>query len=259
MGLGDEVIVTAHAKRMQQSNPLPVAVIDKRGRRRSHPIWFNNPRIAAPEYAGEVQTLDMRGGNRPYIDYMRSTPDRWQWKTYQCEPGEIYLTADERANARLASDAIIFEPNIKQGAPSNKRWNWEYWQTLADKCAQRGLTVVQMGSEYDPRLRGVKNFTTRDFRQACGILSGARAIVTHEGALHHAAAALSIPAVVIRGGFIGPTVTGYDGQFDFFLPTEKHPIGCGFRIGCAHCAAIMDAIKPRTVLLGLLELIGETE
>jgi ADP-heptose:LPS heptosyltransferase len=65
-----------------------------------------------------------------------------------------------------------------------------------------------------------------------------------EGGLHHGAAAVGIPAVVLFGGFIPPQVTGYKthvnltGGADFF---------CGSLQACKHCAEAMERIKSKHV------------
>ena len=67
MGLGDELIVTGLARRMQRRNALPIRVLDQRGRPRWSPVWENNPRFAALGYRGKVQTLVNAPGQRDYI------------------------------------------------------------------------------------------------------------------------------------------------------------------------------------------------
>lgn len=245
-------------KRMQQSNPLPVAIRHKNGGIRAHPIWVGNPRIVQPgDDDREMQWLDARGGCRPYIDYEKSTPEKWHWKPFDCGPGEIYLTPEERVMSRHGAGRIILEPNVKSGASPNKKWDVENWQELADYLRRQGFKVLQMGSPADHRLRRIEHLFTPSFRHACGVLSGAIGLITPEGALHHASAIFNIPTVVVRGGFIGPTVTGYAGQIDFFKSTPEYPIGCGWRVRCPHCTAAMQEIKARAVAAALVERIRQ--
>jgi hypothetical protein len=58
--------------------------------------------------------------------------------------------------------------------------------------------------------------------------------------LHHAAAALGVPAVVIFGGFISPAVTGYAAHANIFTGDD---LGCGNINPCPHCRAAMERIS----------------
>lgn len=191
-------------------------------------------------------------GARPYVDYQKTTPGQFFYRDdYESEPGEIYLSAAEKALASQTAGAIVIEPNIKAVASPNKQWGIGNWQQLA-KCL-KDLRLVQLGPPGIWRAgRNVEHIVTLTPRQAAGALSGARAAVLHEGFLHHAAAALDIPAVVIRGGFIGQKVTGYPGQVDFF---DGEGLGCGVRTHCHHCRAAMNAIRPETVAEALRAML----
>lgn len=71
--------------------------------------------------------------------------------------------------------------------------------------------------------------------------------------MHHAAAALGIPAVVIFGGYVSPAQTGYAAQMNLF--TGGQP--CGRRTECAHCADAMSDITPAMVADALHQLEGK--
>src|SRR5215211_7286282 len=95
MGWGDEIMVTGIARRKQERNPLPVRVLDKRGRPRWCDIWKGNPRLAAPDFKGRVQTLTNGPGRRPYVE--REAAGRWHWRDWICPVGEIHLDERERS------------------------------------------------------------------------------------------------------------------------------------------------------------------
>lgn len=157
---------------------------------------------------------------------------------------------------KRASGAVVFNPSIKQRASPNKAWEWERWQKLVSLMS--GIRWIQAVEPGVKRIRGAEQIETPSFQSVLGLLAGARAAVLHEGALHHAAAAVGAPAVVIFGGYIGPRVTGYDGQVALFQDTPEWPLGCGMRIPCEHCKAAMAAITPEIVasaLSGLLEAV----
>jgi len=114
---------------------------------------------------------------------------------------------------------------------------------------------VQLQEPGVKRVGNVDVLACGNFMDAVGALSGARAAVLQEGALHHAAAAVGTPAIVIRGGFISPKVTGYAGQVDFYVEDERWPLGCGYRVPCEHCKAAMESITPEQVAASLIELL----
>ena len=69
---------------------------------------------------------------------------------------------------------------------------------------------LQLGPEGTKVLEGVRFRQTDNFKERLLSLSGARAGVFHEGALHHAAA-WGLPAVVIFGAMLSPRKYGlYD-------------------------------------------------
>ncbi len=251
MGWGDEIMVTGEARRLRKRDPRPVAVRGKRAGVRWHPIWDGNPRLATPDdvAAGrDVQWLDNGPGLRPYVDYPRCTPERWAYTDWRCTPGEVFVPRLTR------QDYVVIEPLIKAKASPNKRWGWERWQALVRLLPE--LDWVQLGPLGTRLLAGVRHVVTTDFVAACTALSGASAAVLPEGGLHHAAAALGVPAVTIFGGMTSPANTGYDGHINLFVDDGRSP--CGMRVECGHCAAAMASITPELVAEHLEELLHGT-
>ncbi len=82
------------------------------------------------------------------------------------------------------------------------------------------------------------------FRQAAAILSVCRAYVGPEGAMHHAAAALNIPSVVLWSEFISPEITGYETQRNIRHANAT----CGARVPCVGCRLSMELITVEEVL-----------
>src|SRR5262249_3229320 len=82
------------------------------------------------------------------------------------------------------------------------------------------------------------------FRDALCVLSLARLYIGPEGGLHHAAAALGVPAVVIFGGFNSPKATGYAWHSNIVAPGEP----CGTVAYCLHCRDAMKSITVERVL-----------
>lgn len=263
MGWGDEIMVTGEARRLQSVNPARVAVMDPRGYRtaRWHEIWEHNPRIASQDEVrrlkGAVQWLENCGGRRPYIDYAESNHQRWTWLPYEPVPGEIVLTVDEKGFAARHCDMVVIEPSVKSANQVNKDWGWSHWLALTDLMPH--LPWVQIGPPGIRMLPRARHLVTRTTRLAAAAISQARAVVTHEGGLHHCAAAFGRPTVVIRGGFISPKVTGYAGQVDFYVEDKAWPLGCGMRVACQHCRSAMDSITPEKVAAALVTMLKAKE
>lgn len=226
-------------------------VFDRNNQQRWHEMWRNNPRIATrSESVHKPQRLVNGPGVRPYI--ADKTQGRWTWKEWECPKGEIYFSPDELAFASGYRPIVIIEPNNKAKASPNKDWGRERWAVLAGELSKNGLEPVQLGPSGTQRLAGVHLIETPTFRHACAVLARAKACVLPEGGLHHAAAALGVPSVVIFGGYIGPRQTGYATQTNLF--TGGKP--CGMRVTCEHCAQAMSKITPEIVLGEMLKLLN---
>lgn len=251
MGIGDEIMATAEAKRRQRSDARPVAFRGKDGRPRWHPIFDNNPRISK-KFEG-AQISDNRSGNRPYIALVTSKQFFWVPK-FDCEPGEIFFTQSERQFAERHAGMLVIEPHVKNRDGNNKAWPWERWQAVVN--ARKSLPWAQTGLPGTRTLDGVRLIPTPDFRQAAAVLSTSLGYVGCEGGMHHAAAAVGKPAVVLFGGFVSPAQTGYSSHFNLFTGGKA----CGMRTPCKHCIAAMGAISVQNVLEGIKQMkMGEAQ
>lgn len=267
MGWGDEIMAAGQARALQEIDPRKVAVTDDAGRVRWHPAWHGNPRIATPREAEheEAQRLPNGPGCRPYVDtkrmrreFARIFPGRpfttkvsdvrlpWRFTDWRAEPGEIYVRKVSRRG-----EEVVVEPHLKSGASANKQWGWKRWQDLVSRI---DVAWVQLGPPGTRLLDGARHVPTATFLDACSVLSGARAAVLPEGGLHHAAAALGIPAVVIFGGRSSPANLGYDGHVNLFDPANGES-PCGQSAACAHCARAMAGIAPAIVAHNLETLL----
>jgi ADP-heptose:LPS heptosyltransferase len=239
-------MVTAQARKLQETDPRPVLVIDARAQPRWSPIWDNNPRILRRR-RGSFQTLRNGPNARPYI--LNKTATHWIWRDFYPEPGEIYLSEAEKSFAEEWRGSVVIEPNTKSKPEAiNKTWPWRRWQDLADRRLAR---VIQLGPLGISKLHGVTHARTDTFRLACAVLSVCRAYVGAEGGLHHAAAALGVPAVVLFGGFISPASTGYAMHRNLYVGGAA----CGARLPCRHCEEAMSAISVDEVARNLKEIL----
>jgi ADP-heptose:LPS heptosyltransferase len=136
----------------------------------------------------------------------------------------------------------MIEPHIKPGAPRNKDWGFERWQRVVN--LRPDIPWLQTGPANIRPLEGVRFVPCPSVRHACAVMAHSLAYVGPEGGMHHAAAALSKPAVVVFGGYVSPAITGYDTHRNLFTGGEP----CGYRIPCKHCAEAMAKITPAMVV-----------
>jgi hypothetical protein len=177
---------------------------------------------------------------RPYVDYEKSTAERYVWKRdFKADPGELFLTAEEIGKWSEYSKFAYIEPNIKGWLGPNKDWGFDRWQEVVSSMPD--IAWVQGPGA---KLKGVTQVETTSFRDACALLSKADLFVGTDGGLHHAAAALGKPAVVVWGGYTHPRNLGYDAHINLHSGAEP----CGNLKACGHCSAAMAFIKPEMVV-----------
>lgn len=247
MGYGDWILATGQVRELHATSRMPVMVVDRRGRSQWSEVFEHNPKIIR-DIRIVHQTLLNASGVRPYI--AEQTQTRWRWRKFSPPAGELYLTRDEAAFGAQHGGKVLIEPNIKGTSGNNKAWIWDRWQRLVYENSDR-YEFVQVGVSTVPRLEGVTFVNTPSFRHACAVLAASRAYVGTEGGLHHAAAAVNVPAVVLFGGFISPDVTGYKTHRNLFTGGTA----CGWRVPCAHCREAMNKITVDMVAGNMKEII----
>jgi hypothetical protein len=244
MGLGDWIMATSQVRELNERTGKKVVVVDRLNRPRWSEAFENNPRILRSHEPDCTKLLNA-GGARPYI--RQKTTTHWIWQRWDITPGEIYLTEEERTLGSMYAGRTVVEPNTKDPY-SNKAWVFDRWQELVNRFPPD--TFIQLGSDGSRKLAGVP-FVQTSIRQAFAVLSAARLFVGTEGAMHHAAAALGVPAVVLWSEFIGPKYTGYSSQTNI----RKVEKVCGSRIPCQGCKAAMAAISVDEIHRIILEKV----
>lgn len=255
MGWGDEVIASGQARLLHEQTGARVLIFDAANRWRAHPAWNNNPHIwqNGDRIYGRTKMMRNGPGLRPYIlDKVGDT--KWVWRNWACTVGELYFDKFETtfADNNMKTPMVVVEPNNKARASPNKDWGRQRWQELVNMLRAAGIKPVQLGPAGTQLLQGVEFIETPNMRLACAVLGRARAAVLPEGGLHHSAAALKVPSVVIFGGFISPKQTGYAKQTNLFTGGEP----CGMRTPCKHCADAMAKITPAMVFEKTMELLN---
>lgn len=252
MGSGDEIIGTGLARGLRARGKL-AAFGD--GRKIIWGPWCaemfkHNPNIAMPgsEQRGDLEWIAHYKGARKYNKLVNG---RWHWNyDFKVTPGEFFFNEAEK---RLPNDCswlgkfIVIEPNVewqKSVAP-NKDWGAKNYDEITQRLLGQGYRVLQfIHKNSRRRLRGVDTMELHKFREAIAVLSAAKLYIGPEGGMHHAAAAVGINAVVIMGGFIPPSVVGYDAHINLTGGAEA----CGTIGRCEHCRKAMNKISVDEVL-----------
>lgn len=254
MGRGDNLMATGLA-RGAAARGKRIAFGDGRRIRwdkHSEEIFRGNPNVARPgtEHAADVEWSDFYCGHRLYN---RLSPDRarWIWNMdFRPVPGEVFFSEEEIAwAAGVGSGFVLVEPNVeafKSSAP-NKAWAAGRYDAVAARLAAEGLEIVQFAHGGAHRIPTARQVKTPGFRHALAALARAAAYVGPEGGMHHGAAAVGVPGVVLFGGFIPPAITGYAGHVNLTGGADA----CGSLKPCRHCRAALDAITVEEVLAGV--------
>lgn len=234
---------TSRVRTINEQTGKRVLVVSETGMPQWSEVWENNPRIARRDGHDVVKLVD-DPRNRVYI--ASKTGLRYTWQRWDIRPGELYLTPAERAYAKPYAGRVLIEPNTKVHL-GNKAWIPKRWQEVVDRA---GVPFLQAGRG-PIWLDGVKRVTTPTFRQAAAILSVSRGYVGTDGALHHAAAAFGVPAVVLWSEFCAPEFVGYASQRNI---RHAGP-ACGSRGLCGGCKDSMSAISVDEVLENLRAIL----
>jgi len=280
MGYGDDIMATAYAEAVHDQFPEAKAVFGDpktyhdpgANSLKVHftEVFLNNPYIVQQdEPVKNLICLPDYPGCRMYIDYegCETNPDspqeitRFKWKSgFKAPRGALYFTNDEKSAAteialRLPKDFIVIEPYAADKPWAvNKDWHFDRWAQVVKALPEVGFVQLSEASERMD-LPGVIAVNTPSFRQAAAILSTAGAFVGAEGGMHHAAAALSIPAIVLWSHYTSPAVLGYDDQVNI---RHADGDGCGtIDKPCEECGVAMDKITVEEVVGSIKELINE--
>lgn len=249
IGYGDELMAAGEAQRLYDEVFLKVAITDRHGNPRWSDVWAGNPAIATPEdvlSGASVQYIQNGLNCRPYNAAVPFTVQsgikftKWRARDHR---GKLYLTDAELAagmkiRARQGPYWLI-EPTPKARSNPNKQWPYARFLELV-RMPKSWEWVQGIHPDSIP-LEGVRTVATPSFRAACGLLASAEGYVGTEGGLHHAAASLGVPAVVIFGGCMSVDVLGYPEHVNLADDGPESP--CGRWTPCLHCRDAMARIE----------------
>jgi len=246
VGSGDWLLAAGEARVLHEATGKDVAIVDARGRAQWVDLWNGIPYIL-PRVVPGCATVLNTSGMRPYI--AMKTAARWRWRPYKPKPAEVRFTLGEQLFAEPFRGMVMIEPNVKAIGHTNKTWIRERWLELSHTRSDFVQCVQSPEQALPPHVLKV---VTPTFRHAMAVLSVCRAFVGTEGGLMHAAAAVSVPSVILWSEFISPEITGYA------MHTNLRHAGapCGSRLNCPGCRKSMAAItvdEVRTALAAITQ------
>lgn len=175
---------------------------------------------------------------------------RWNRKV------DLFLNDDEckQTAAQLPPRYVVVNPYGKQRHSANrKEWGTENFQRVRDLLPE--LDFVQIGTAGAPRLKNTIDFTGTSVRESAIIIKGSMTGLFLEGGLMHLANAVNRPCVIIYGGAIAPSISGYDMHTNLYCQTACSPCFTSHEklTACTtmHC---MKAIRPDQVAHEVMKL-----
>jgi len=238
MGLGDWIMASGDAKEANEKTKKKVKLGDGVRMSWDGQVFANNPRMASNSDTDVVWVKNYQG-HRPYLKGTKNGRLLFN-DDYKPIVGEIYFSPEEQEVIdKIRGNYIIVEPNVKKVYAHTVNKAWHGWEELF----KHDLPWIQLGN-YTTEKKTTW-LETPNFRDALVILSKAKLFVGTDGGLHHAAAALGIPSVVIWTGFTSPRHLVYDTHRNIHDGSEP----CGtYDSVCKHCLLKSKAITVEQVL-----------
>lgn len=261
-GIGDDLLCTAVLHEMYQRGRKRVAMMSK------WPELFENlpyPAEVIPYDVGALHCIARAGITVRQVSYSRTVqqdPLKLEFESghfieAMCRSAEItgpvtispevVLRPDEMskwAHLRACVAVQTSRANPRHAMP-NKEWLTANWPVLAGEL--RGAArFVQVGGPDDPIFPGAEDLRGKtSLRDLMAVLANARLFVGMEGFLMHLAKAVKTKSVIIYGGYIHPSHSGYAENINLFTELPCSP--CGFPSHCDFQRKCMTMITPEMV------------
>lgn len=240
MGIGDEIMALGLCERASEQTGNPVSIVGMYGNPRDFDIWHGNPHW---NYNAQQKITD-GGGSRNYIEGWKGRQAIYNLN-YRARAGRIHLDKSHRnfANEYCNKPFAVISPRIKKGASPNKDWGENKW---AEVIKEFSIKVYQLSPDKNEKpIDGAELIVTPSVKHACAIISRAALVLCNEGGTHHMAASMRVPAVVVFGSFVPPTVTGYEFHHNLAVQTDHGY--CGKWDVCKTCQESLKIITPEMV------------
>ncbi len=212
--LGDALLASGQAKLLHASNGLTVRIGD------GIYEYYHDLYLGVP-YLGDEQWLIDYPGHRGY-QYSHNDEVIYFNPEYRAEPATVVVDAIE-------NDYIIYQPNKKRFAPEAKKYR--YFDEVVAAFPKETFHIL----------------TGTTATEAAAYMKGAKAYLGIEGGLHHLAAAVGTPAVVVFGAFNPRHIIGYEMHKN--IGTDRPDL-----VGRKH--EPMPWIDPEKIITALGEILG---
>ena len=250
MGLGDQLMAAGLAETEYRRDPTagPVAIRARDGKLRWSSLWDHNPALT---FDADARFITCGAGALPYLQYPK--PDgRFVFSTtYRARDHRtrIYLTEAELAWARDLTIAlppfVLIEPTPRDRQNSNRCWPLHQWNRLVTLLGSHGIPVYTFDHPHAARLTGVPALDSPTFRHACALMTRATLVISLEGGIPFATAALGVSTIVLWGGCISAPVLSYPEHHNLVDTHADTP--CGWHRPCAHCEHAWARLQPTAV------------
>ena len=272
MGYGDDIMATAEAREIKKKYPNSIIVFGNGKKVFTSEIFENNPNIYNKKeinYKDNVIWIDNYLGHRPTVDLTKKTNEKkifWN-KKFSPQKGDIFFSGMEIDIAKKVTEKsrkiwkqhfnktpkalIVVEPGVKSAqyqktsgtkiigrSNLNRDWGFDKWQNVVNKFKNECI-FIQTFKGKSKKLNGVFDVDC-NFRIAAAIMSFSNLFIGNHGGFSHAAAALNIDAINVFGGWVSPSITGYDNHTNLYIDSSESP--CGSKLECEHCKKCMEKI-----------------
>jgi len=255
MGYGDEIMASAEIRAAKEKNPESQIVVGDGSPfpwvEQQSLIFQNNPNVTHPkkvQASKPITYVKNFPGRRPYAQ--RFLSDRIIFSNYRPAKGNIFFSEEEAEKLKSLQEKfskyVLLNPHVKGSfSGANKDWGIKKWKALSQTLKDQNVNLIQVELNQEAKLPECEQFKTQSFRDMCLLISAVDVVVTSEGGVHHAAAALDKNAVVIFGGRSSPYNLGYDFHRNIYVDGPESP--CGKNVHCDHCRTSMNSISVELV------------
>ena len=267
MGIGDDIMWRGEAyKKFKETGKLQRPWNNKKNQ------YMN---IETREVWKNVSWISRKG--KP-LDTLPNNKRRWYFKGTPYKPKVAPFTFKEKQiefqKQIKFKDYIVINPYVKQGVFYPMKM-WPYWIELINRLKDYNIVIC---APQRPHVDGpteqqilqanpnVQIVNTPNFLNCVIVISKAKLLITTEGANHHAAGNMQIPAIVIYGSHNSPLCTGYDSQVSITRTTECNTDGYGCHRNnksktqnsnpCITCIQAMSTITTQEVIEKVTEIIN---
>ncbi len=258
--VGDTLLLSTMAREIKRKEPDMYVITETR----LPELFRNNPNIDENRgwhiYSNKNTVkswYDIQKDQREHVifDLLSSLP--YDFDPSQVNIGvDIFLSQAEIAvyNTLKQRPSISIMSSGKTSFSPNREWGEDNFQAVADYF-NKDFQIAQIGSLTDPLLDGAIDFRGKNLRETAVIISNSRLFIGQEGGFMHLANGVKKRSVIIFGGYLRPSVTGYQENINLYTDMECAPC-FSKRAACYH-RNCMKLIRPKDVIQAAERILSE--